>query len=214
MKPFRPVSAGRLPGSSASVLVAFILLAGCLSKPALVRQHFALSIPPVAESVGGEGVWLLRPVTISPLFDGESFTYRTGEQSYERDPYAGFLAAPARVFGDAIRAHLLARGVCADLVESGSAVKPDRVVEAHVTRLFGDFRPGQEAAAVLSLRLTLLEAASGAVLLRREVEQRMLLKDRTAAALAAGWEEALNRAMAELVPALQAAPGPSPAGRR
>jgi hypothetical protein len=72
----------------------------------------------------------------------------------------------------------------------------------------------QDAAAVLSLRLTLIDAASGAILSRQEIEQRVTLKERTAAALVAGWDEALNRAMEACVSGFKAAAGSRPAVRR
>ena len=43
---------------------------------------------------------------MSPLFQSRSFIYRTAENTYEKDPYAGFMVSPERALAEPIRARL------------------------------------------------------------------------------------------------------------
>ena len=62
----------------------------------------------------------------------------------------------------------------------------------------GDFRDRAAPVAVLRMRFSFYQAAQaffGKVLLKKEYEQRINFKTRTAAALMAAWNEALKRTM-------------------
>ena len=93
----------RLLSRRAARIVAALLLAGvcgltgCLSRPALTRQTFTFDAPTISatNAVAGGRVLGIRSLQIAAPFDGRSFVYRTGEFSYVRDPYAGFLEPPA-----------------------------------------------------------------------------------------------------------------------
>src|SRR6476619_6946705 len=95
----------------ALILIATALLTGCASGPGWKRQVFAFSVaadPPI-KNEPTDTVALGR-VAISPLFHNRSFTYRTAENIYEQDPYAGFLIPPERALAEAIRAWMRASG--------------------------------------------------------------------------------------------------------
>src|SRR5580765_398220 len=86
-------------------------LCSCASGPAWKRRVFAFSSPADPPSTNAQtNIVALSRVSISPLFQSRSFTYRTAENSYEQDPYAGFLIAPERALGEAIRASMRAGG--------------------------------------------------------------------------------------------------------
>ena len=192
---------------SPSVQVGALLLllialgaGGCLSKPALRTQLFAFqSPPPVAASSMG-GVLMLRSVTVSPVFDNNSFIYRTGPETYEIDPYASFMAAPGQAIGIAVRARLLASGHFRSVVEPGSLVPANLLMEVHVSELYGDFSQPGKGAAVLGLRITLVRvdnAGNRRPLLQKDYSRQIALKKNTAADVMAGWNEALNEIVTE-----------------
>ena len=54
---------------------------------------------------------VVNRLSISPLFQSRSFTYRTAENTYEQDPYAGFLIPPEQALAESIRASMRASGV-------------------------------------------------------------------------------------------------------
>jgi len=150
----------------------------------------------------------IRLVRVAAPFDNQSFIYRTGPYSYERDPYAGFLAIPADVLRTALRAELKRSGAFKEVVPRGSGIQPDTIAEIYVSGLYGDFENKSSPAAVLQMSFTLFESRNGApetVLLQKELTGRVPPQQRTAAALMAGWDETLKRVISALAGDLKAA---------
>jgi cholesterol transport system auxiliary component len=180
---------------------------GCLSRPAMKKESFALTaaLAPPAQASGTK-ILVLRRVQVSPLFEGQPFVYRTGDQSYERDPYAAFLVPPARLLTQALGDYLRHSGRYADVIEPGSSQPADEFADVTVSELYGDFRSSQEAYAVLTLRFhfyTATAPAPGRVRWQKEVSRRVPLKSFTAATLAAGWNDALAQIMGEVAAGLR-----------
>ena len=91
--------------SLAPMLFVAAILCGCASGPRWTRQMFAFSLPSdTPATISNTNLVALRRVSISPLFQSRSFTYRTAENSYEQDPYAGFLIPPEQALAESIRA--------------------------------------------------------------------------------------------------------------
>ncbi len=177
-----------------------LLLTGCLSRPALTHQTFALHTALPEKPVDSkQGILALRAVQVSPLFDCRSFVYRVGADRYQYDPYAEFMVLPSRAIAIPVRTYLRATGAFQDVTESGSQLDADTTLEIYTRELYGDFRTDQSAA-VLSMRMLLFQTGTGAqqkVLLQKDYSQRVPMKERSAVALAAGWNKALTDIMAE-----------------
>ncbi len=174
----------------------------------MVKQSFAFPTPPLtAQPRSGHGaVALLRRLTVAAPFESQSLTYRTGEFSYERDPYAEFLVPPEQALTGPVRGFLLSTGAFASVTLPGSAEKPDKIVEMAVEELYGDFRNKTAPKAVLTLRVTCFEAegrAAGRILLEKAYSEHMPLRSRTAEGVVAGLNEALKRALGEAGPDLK-----------
>src|SRR5258707_1035654 len=125
----------------APIILTIAILCGCSSGPDWKRRAFAFTLPtdPPAPNTQTNIVALSR-VSLSPRFQARSFTYRTAENSYVQDPYAGFLAPPERALAETIRAWMRASGVFGRVVEPGSGLTPSLVAEVSVNELYGDFR--------------------------------------------------------------------------
>ena len=182
-------------------LATSLSLTGCLSKPALHRQTFALQTPP-ATNVTARSQTVLELLTckVSPLFAGKPFVYRTGPDAYEVDPYAAFLIAPNQALAIPIRAYLRNSGVFKDVIESGSPLVPDMILDVHVPELFGDFRNPRQPAAALSLRMNFFSVEHGKpgkLFFQKDYSRHLLVKQNTAAEVAAGWDQAFAEIMAE-----------------
>ncbi len=199
------------PGSTrraAWLIPAFLaatLLSGCLSRPSpsLNTQSFSFAIPPIttAKSSPHGHVLAIRRLNVAAPFDQQSFLYRTGEFSYERDPYAQFLVAPAQDLMGPIRGYFRQSGLFSAVTELGSALQPNTVVEITANQIYGDFRRRTAPGAVLSLSFVFFDTPNGLpgrVLLQKSYTRRVPLKTRTAAALMAGWNEALAEIMREV----------------
>jgi len=152
----------RLTVMTLAILAWACAWTGCMSRPHLDKQTFSFSAPDIAPItvVVGDRALGIRLLQIAPPFDGRSLVYRTGDFTYVRDPYAEFLDSPADEMMAPVRGWLRKEGFAA-VVESGSALTPNTLVEIHVTQLYGDFRRSHPPAAVVTLRLLLLEAPNG-----------------------------------------------------
>jgi ABC-type uncharacterized transport system auxiliary subunit len=116
--------------------------------------------------------------------------------SYEQDPYAQFLVPPADDLEEPLRGYLGDTGRFQAVTESGSALKPNLLVEVSVRQLYGDFRKKRAPAAVLEMSFSFFQATSelsGAMISQKSYIQTIPIAARTAAALMAGWNEALKR---------------------
>jgi hypothetical protein len=200
-------------GLSISVLLFSVMgscfLNGCISRPTLAKQLFAFAAPAGETPLGSTtGVLGVRTLTISPLFEGRSLVYRTGEHSYEQDPYAEFLVPPALALLPPLRAAFRTAGVFGDVAEAGSALKPDILAEIYVSELYGDFRRVNDPSAVLTMRFLFFEAPNGIggkLVLQKDCSRRIRLHARTAVALLEGWDQGLEQILAEISAGLKAA---------
>src|ERR1044071_7370791 len=121
-----------------AILMGASLICGCGSGPSWKRQSFAFSLPADPPTTNAtDRVVALSRVAISPTFQSRSFTYRTGDNSYEQDPYAGFLIPPERALAESMRASMRASGVFGRVVEPGSGMMPALIVEASIKELYG-----------------------------------------------------------------------------
>src|SRR5262245_54314409 len=105
----------------APIFLAICVLCGCASGHKWTRRLFAFSQPgdPPTAAVSSDIVALKR-VSVSPRFQSRSFIYRTAENAYEQDPYAGFLTPPERALAEPIRGWMRAGGAFGRVVEPGS----------------------------------------------------------------------------------------------
>lgn len=207
---FSPAARRFLP--LALLLLSFALLfGGCLSRPSLSRETFAFSTPPESNAIATNGPVLgIRRIFVASPFDLEALTYRTGEFSYERDPYAAFLASPEESLAEPIRGYLRASGYFRAVPEPDSALKPDIELEVTVTELYGDFRGRAHPVARLQMRFVATQSGGAKVLLEKVYSRDIPLQARTAAAVVKGWNEALKQitteAAQDLNQAMQAKP--------
>ncbi|HEY1790087.1 MAG TPA: ABC-type transport auxiliary lipoprotein family protein [Verrucomicrobiae bacterium] len=186
-----------------SVLFMAFVLGGCLSRPSMKTQTFAFSAPLlVATNVApGDCVLGIRSLQIAPPFDGRALVYRTGDFSYERDPYAQFLSSPAQEMTASISGILSADGCFRSVVEMGSAARSDALVEIDISQLYGDIRQPGAPCAVLAMQVVFVKATNGlpgGVILQRSYSRRIPVKTATAAAFMKGWNEALDEILADV----------------
>ena len=187
-----------------TILVFACALSGCLSKPALHRQTFAFTASEAVPTniLATARVLGIRNLQIAAPFEGLPLVYRTGDYSYVRDPYAGFLDTPAESLLVTIREWLRGNASFSAVIEPGSSLKPNTLAEIRVTRLYGDFRQPQRPAAVLTIHFLFFDAPNaipGRVLLEREYARSVALKSATPGALMEGWNQALTQVLAQVI---------------
>jgi ABC-type uncharacterized transport system auxiliary subunit len=202
----------------ASALLMSMFVGGCLSRPALDKQSFALALPSVVSNTPAMNnrVLAIRRLTVEPPFDGPTLVYRTGEFSYERDHYANFLVSPAESFGAPVREYFRGNGSFRAVSESGSALRANTLVEISINQLYGDFRKHGQPAAVLGVRFLFFEAPNGVpgyVVFAKSYLQRIPISSRTPAAVVEGWNEALNQVLSSTLSDFAIASNVSPTGK-
>lgn len=184
------------------MLCAVLLLSGCASGPNWTRQAYSFSLPvdpPTANTP--EDIISLSRVSISPLFQSRSFTYRTAENTYKQDPYAGFLISPERGLAESIRASMRANGVFGRVVEPGSGLLPNLAAEVFVNQLYGDFRDASHPSATMEIHFLCFEIKDGApgkIMLDTVCQRETPLTHHTPAALMAGWDADLKGVMEQI----------------
>jgi hypothetical protein len=187
---------------SSALLFAVALLDGCSSGPDWKRRTYSFSRPvdPAATNAPGAIVALKR-VAISPLFQSRSFTYRTAENTYEQDPYAGFLIPPERALAESIRAYLRTGGIFGRVAEPGSSLVPNVVVEVFVNELYADFRNPSQPVGRLEIHFLCYEVKDGIqgrILLDQAYARQTPLKTKTPEALMAAWDADLHEIMQQI----------------
>src|SRR6185503_7496130 len=143
-----------------------------------------------------------------PPFDGRLFVYRTGESSFEREPYAEFARPPAENVAAVLRSHLRHSGLFRSVADPRSAIKPNLIAEVSVTKLYGDFHDLAKPAAALSIRFVFLENSRGTpgnVIHQTELTREVPIKTNTAAAVMAGWNQCLKQILTDLAAELKTA---------
>jgi hypothetical protein len=186
-------------GTLLCLLLAILVCNGCLTRPALRRENFAFQNPPPPQTPPTSGIIIaVNSVDVSPLFDKNSFTYRTGPVSYESDPYAGFMVPPDQAIAIAMRAHLVASGKFRNVIEPGGMLNGSQSVEAYVSELYGDFSQPGKGVAVLSMRISVYDPRFGrSPIMQKDYSERVPVQKNTAADVMAGWNTALDQIMTE-----------------
>jgi len=178
------------------------ILCGCASDPGWKRRVFAFSLPadPPIMTLRTNIITLSR-VSISPLFQSRSFTYRTAENAYEQDPYAGFLIPPERALAEPIRAWLRASGVFGRVAEPGSGLTATLVAEVSVNELYGDFRKAAQPAGTMEIHFICYEVKDGIpgrIVLDKVCARETPLSRKSPDALMAAWDADLREIMEEI----------------
>ena len=188
--------------SLAPLLLAACILVGCASDPRWKRQVFAFSLPADPATTNAQtNIVALSRVSISPLFQNRSFTYRKAENTYELDPYAGFLVPPGRALAESIRAWMRASGAFGRVVEPGSGLRPTLVAEISVNELYGDLRQASRPVGTMEIHFICYEVKDGdprRIVLDRVCAHETPLARKTPNALMAAWDADLREIMGEI----------------
>jgi uncharacterized lipoprotein YmbA len=139
-------------------------------------------------------------VRVAPAFASPPLVYRTGEVQYTPDFYNAFIAEPGPLLGASMAEWLDRAGPFKTVSQPGGPVNAPYALEAVVTELYGDFRPGRKPAAVMTIQFTLVDLTgpSPTVVLERFIGRRVDLPDATPDALVRGYSQALGQILEEL----------------
>ena len=139
-------------------------------------------------------------VRVNPAFAGRALVYRMDDVKFTADFYHTFIAEPDPMLGGRMAEWLDRAGPFKTVAQPGGAVPAPFALEAVVTELYGDFRPGQPPAAVVTVQFTLVDLSSPAtaVVFERFIGRRIALPEAAPDALVRGYGQALSEILTEL----------------
>jgi uncharacterized lipoprotein YmbA len=194
-----------------SSLLSFIALgttACSIGKP--VPQATTYIVEPNAperlSAAHGKEVVRMGNVRLAAAFAGSSLIYRTDDVTFVSDPYQAFIADPPAMFGTQMAAWLDRAGPFKAVTQPDSALSAKYRLEATVTELYGDFRPGRPATAVMAMQFALVDvdAIGTGLLFERTITRRVPLGGASPNALVRGYNRAVSEILSELAGELAA----------
>jgi len=182
---------------------AALIVAGCsIGAPAPHTTTYVLDPPQPTKTTTTRHPQALRMgnVRVAPAFASPPLVYRTGEVQYTPDFYNAFIAEPGPLLGASMAEWLDRAGPFKTVSQPGGPVNAPYALEAVVTELYGDFRPGRKPAAVMTIQFILVDLTepSPTVVLERFIGRRVDLPDATPDALVRGYSQALGQILEEL----------------
>jgi len=181
-----------------------LLLAACsIGKP--VPQATTYVVEPSAPTErlsGAHGSEVVRMgnVRVAAAFAGNALVYRTDDVAFTSDPYQAFIADPPAMLGNQMAAWLDRAGPFKAVTQPDSALSANYVLEATVTELYGDFRPGRPAAAVMAVQFALVDvsATGSGLVFGRTIARSVPLERSSPDALVRGYGRATAEILSEL----------------
>ena len=188
---------------------ATLALAACSIGKPIPQANTYIVQPPLPEHVSSvptrsESV-RIGNVRVAAAYAGEALVYRVGDVRFTSDPYSRFISEPGAMLGDQMAAWLGRAGLFRTVTDPESTGPAQYVLEATITELYGDFRPGKGPAAVLAVQFTLIDHSGGRpkVVLERAIARRVDLPSESPDALVRGYGDALGQILDELSTDLQ-----------
>ena len=200
---------------SASLFLSSILFIagpiGCgdlLKQPAPAKALFSIepgapdaaaSPGPATAAVAIERVLQVRPLRVSPPFDGVSFVYQTAPSQFAFDYYNNFVASPSALLTNGLMGWLEKSGPLR-VVGAGSSIQSDLVLECEVNKLLIDFSDPTNPQAVIDARFLLYSdrTTKAAVLLDRSYVISRPLLHNSPAGYSSAWGIAFREILKKL----------------
>jgi ABC-type uncharacterized transport system auxiliary subunit len=186
--------------SRMSLLLASVLLAGCtaFTRQAPIRQTFLLETPmPPAVARPQPGTLRVGTINVAAPFRGKTFVHRVSDLRFETDYYVEFLVAPATMLTEQTARALDHAKPFARVAGAGSGVDADWTLDGFASALYADLREAGKPMAELDIAYYLTPTAENeqTPVWTHQYQQRVPMRDASAAAYA----EALNKAFANIV---------------
>jgi len=195
-----------------AVCALLLALAACsIGKPMPQANTYVVQ-PPMPEHPSSAAA---RPeslrignVRVAAAYAGNGLVYRMDEVRFISDPYSRFIAEPGEMLGDQMAAWLSRAGAFSTVADPESTLPAHYVLEATVSELYGDFRPGQTPAAVMAVQFALVDqtGARPKAALERVIVKRVDLPRASPDALVRGYGDALAAILGELSAELRVVP--------
>jgi uncharacterized lipoprotein YmbA len=194
----------------AGACAALVLAACSIGKPLPQVTTYVIEPPPPASAPAAQQrqeTLRMGNVRVAAAFADHALVYRMQDVQYTSDPYNAFIAEPAAMLGNRMAEWLDRAGPFRTVRQPGGTQHTPYVLEATVTELYGDFRPGQPLAAVVAVQFVLIDMTGtrSRIVLERSLSSRVNLPEATPDALVRGYGSALAEILTQLVAAMKGA---------
>ncbi len=160
-------AAGRLRASWILSLPCLCLLwisliaGGCTTGPSHQKRDYILEAVRQGEPLRAvvDGSLEVHRFSVDVEFAARNLVYRLDKFEYEVDYYRQFLVSPGTMITERMRDWLADSGLFTQVLPVGSRIVPHYTLEGNVTSLYGDFSKESAPAAVMEIRLFLLDNA-------------------------------------------------------
>lgn len=204
----------RPPLRPALALLAAALVAGCMSQPYRNQSLYTLdggaTSAAAAQGAPHPGTLRLRAVVMAEPYAGTEFAYRYADARMRIDPYAGLIALPEVLIGEAVVDRLSRERVFQEVVGPDLATVTAYELVINVTELCPDFSQGEAPVARITGRAFLVDPTGRQPMLRLtlDVSAAAPITADTPDAVAAALNEALGQWLGDLAAQLRAAKVP------
>jgi cholesterol transport system auxiliary component len=201
----------------AAAVCAALLVAACsIGKPIPEATTYIVepdSPAPMTTARRAESI-RMGDVRVAGSFSGNELVYRMNDVQFTSDPYHAFIADPGSMLGNRMASWLNRAGPFKTVAQPGSGQSLPYVLEATVTELYGDFRPGMPPAAVMTIQFALVDTSKPSPVTTYEstIGRRVDIAQASPDALMRGYGKALTEILSQLSADLASLPA-SPAPR-
>jgi cholesterol transport system auxiliary component len=194
----------------AAACAALVLAACSIGQPLPKVTTYVIEPPPPASVQAArqrQETMGMGNVRVAAAFADHALVYRMQDVQYTSDPYSAFIAEPAAMLGNRMAEWLDQAGPFRTVSQPGGTQSAPYVLEATVTGLYGDFRPGQSPAAVVAVQFVLIDmkGTRSRIVLERSLTSRVNLPEASPDALVRGYGTALAEILTQLVAEIKAA---------
>lgn len=195
-----------------AAIIAVVLSACGIGKPSPQATTYIVEARPPAATMAGRhsgDVLRMGNVRTAAAFAGTSLVYRMDDVNYVSDPYQAFIADPGAMLGNEMASWLDRSGAFKSVSQPGSTQSVPYVLEATITQLYGDFRPGRPPEAVMAVQFALVDVVSirPRVVYEGTIERREPIDKAAPDALVRGYGRALSQILTQFVADLSARAG-------
>jgi|SRR5690349_20240006 len=186
-----------------ALLVLTAILSGCsigLRQPAPVKNYYLIEATPLPSTQPALYPFALKVsnIEVAPPYAERGLVYRLEAQRYDSDFYNQFFSTPRSMITAQVTQWLGQRQLFAAVLSPASALDAPYLLEALVTQLYADLRPGTQPSSVLAMQVFVTRTGDRAIVLDRTYARTVFVPNQNAASIVKGMSEALEQCLGEL----------------
>lgn len=179
------------------VLLLCIAASCSLKQPYAEKHTFALEVTrtSAARTQSLPVQVQVHLASVTPPFDSQSFTYRTGDLAYKSDFYNGFITPPNALLTAQLQSWISTSKLFHSVQPATSTLPATHTLETQVLKLHGDFRTPSAPKAILEARFQLLDQrrTTPSLAFDKSYREEIPFTDPQPDALARAWSQALEK---------------------